>query len=204
MKLLLLEDHEAIRETVIRYIHEINPYIDVVEADNVEDADQAIKKTKITYAICDLELTVGCNINPIEALYRERIPYMVYSSHVNKSLIKELEAKKVRCYVSKQSDMKEFRIGLQALFNNTSHYCPIVMKTQHANVGWEETGRLKLSKSEKKVVELLCKGQTREEVAANLKLELTTINNHVFRAREANNCSNVYELIRRYHFWTPE
>lgn len=204
MKLLLLEDHEAIRETVIRYIHEINPYIDIVEAENVYDADQAIKKTKITYAICDLELTVGCNINPIEALYRERIPYMVYSSHVNKSLIKELEAKKVRCYVSKQSDMKEFRMGLQALFNDTSHYCPIVMKTQHANVGWEETGRLKLSKSEKKVVELLSKGQTREEVAANLKLELTTINNHVFRAREANNCSNVYELIRRYHFWTPE
>jgi len=204
MKLLLLEDHEAIRETVIRYIHEINPNIDVVEADNVEDADQAIKKTKITYAICDLELTVGCNINPIEALYRERIPYMVYSSHVNKSLIKELEAKKVRCYVSKQSDMKEFRMGLQALFNDTRHYCPIVMKTQHSNVGWEETGRLRLSKSEKKVVELLSKGQTREEVAGNLKLELTTVNNHVFRAREANNCSNVSELIRRYRFWTPE
>jgi DNA-binding NarL/FixJ family response regulator len=147
---------------------------------------------------------VGCNINPIEALYRERIPYMVYSSHVNKSLLKELEAKKVRCYVSKQSDMKEFRMGLQALFNDSRHYCPIVMKTQHSNVGWEETGRLRLSKSEKKVVALLSKGQTREEVAANLKLELTTINNHVFRAREANNCSNVSELIRRYHFWTPE
>lgn len=204
MNLLLLEDHAAIRETVIRYVHEINPDIAVIEADNVEDADQAIKKTKITYAICDLELTVGCNINPIEALYRERIPFMIYSSHVNKSLIKELEAKNVRCYVSKQSDMNEFRMGLQALFSTNRHYCPFVLATLNSKGSGEETGRLKLTKGEKRVVELLSQGLTREEVAASLKLELTTINNHVFRARETNGCPNVSELIRRYRFWTPE
>lgn len=204
MKLLILEDHGAIRETVIRYVHDINPNIEIIETDNVEDADQAIANTKINYAICDLELTKGCNINPIEALYRERIPFMVYSSHVNKSLIKELETKRVRCYVSKQSDMKEFKTGLEALFNNRKHYCPIVMETLKSKKDEEDNGRLKLSKSERKVVELLSKGQTREEVADNLHLEITTINNHVFRAREANGCPNVSDLLRRYRFWTPE
>lgn len=204
MNLLLLEDHGAIRETVIRYVLEINPNMKVLETDNVEQADQVIKNTKIDYAICDLELSKGCNINPIEALYRERIPFMIYSSHVNKSIINELEAKKVRCYVSKQSDMKEFRAGLQALFNGKSHYCPIVIETGKYKGDEQNTGRLKLSKSERKVVELLSKGQTREDVANNLNLELTTINNHVFRAREANGCPNVSELLRRYRFWTPE
>jgi DNA-binding NarL/FixJ family response regulator len=204
MKLLLLEDHEAIRETVIRYIHEINPTTIVLEANNVEDADQVIKNTKINYAICDLELTKGCNINPIEALYRERIPFMVYSSHVNKSLINELESKKVRCYVSKQSNMTEFKMGLEALFNGGKHYCPIVTETLKSKKVEENTGRLRLSNSERKVIELLSKGQTREEVAGLLHLELATINNHIFRARVANGSHNVSDLLRRYRFWTPE
>jgi DNA-binding NarL/FixJ family response regulator len=187
MKLLILEDHGAIRETVIRYVQEIKPNIEIIETDNVEDADQAMANAIISYAI-----------------YRDRIPFMIYSSHVNKSLIKELETKRVRCYVSKQSDMKEFKTGLKALFNNRKHYCPIVMETLKSKTDEEDTGRLKLSKSERKVVELLSKGQTREEVADNLHLEITTINNHVFRAREANGCPNVSDLLRRYRFWTPE
>jgi DNA-binding NarL/FixJ family response regulator len=204
MKLLLLEDHVAVRETVIRYILEITPTMIVLEANNVEDADQFIKNTKINYAICDLELTKGCNINPIEGLYRERIPFMVYSSHVNKSLIYELESKKVRSYVSKQSNMTDFKMGLEALFNGGKHYCPIVTETLKSNKVEENTGRLRLSKSERKVIELLSKGQTREEVADLLHLELTTINNHIFRARVANGSHNVSDLLRRYRFWTPE
>lgn len=204
MKLLLLEDHVAVRETVIRYILEITPTMIVLEANNVEDADQFIKNTKINYAICDLELTKGCNINPIEGLYRERIPFMVYSSHVNKSLINELESKKVRSYVSKQSNMTDFKMGLEALFNGGKHYCPIVTETLKSNKVEENTGRLRLSKSERKVIELLSKGQTREEVADLLHLELTTINNHIFRARVANGSHNVSDLLRRYRFWTPE
>jgi DNA-binding NarL/FixJ family response regulator len=204
MKLLLLEDHVAVRETVIRYILEITPTMIVLEANNVEDADQFIKNTKINYAICDLELTKGCNINPIEGLYRERIPFMVYSSHVNKSLINELESKKVRSYVSKQSNMTDFKMGLEALFNGGKHYCPIVTETLKSNKVEENTGRLRLSKSERKVIELLSKGQTREEVADLLHLELTTINNHIFRARVANGSHNVSDLLRRYRFWAPE
>lgn len=204
MKLLLLEDHVAVRETVIRYILEITPTMIVLEANNVEDADQFIKNTKINYAICDLELTKGCNINPIEGLYRERIPFMVYSSHVNKSLINELESKKVRSYVSKQSNMTDFKMGLDALFNGGKHYCPIVTETLKSNKVEENTGRLRLSKSERKVIELLSKGQTREEVADLLHLELTTINNHIFRARVANGSHNVSDLLRRYRFWAPE
>lgn len=204
MKLLLLEDHVAVRETVIRYILEITHTMIVLEANNVEDADQFIKNTKINYAICDLELTKGCNINPIEGLYRERIPFMVYSSHVNKSLINELESKKVRSYVSKQSNMTDFKMGLEALFNGGKHYCPIVTETLKSNKVEENTGRLRLSKSERKVIELLSKGQTREEVADLLHLELTTINNHIFRARVANGSHNVSDLLRRYRFWAPE
>jgi len=204
MKLLLLEDHEAIRETVIRYIHEINPTLLVLEANNVEDADHVIQNTKINYAICDLELTKGCNINPIEALFRERVPFMVYSSHVNKSLIKELESAKVRCYVSKQSNLSEFKKGLEALFNGGRHYCPIVTETRMSKRTEDNTGRLRLSKSEKKVIELLSAGLTRVEIARQLFLELATINNHIFRARVANGCHNTSDLLRRYRFWTPE
>jgi DNA-binding NarL/FixJ family response regulator len=204
MKLLLLDDHEIIRESVIRYIKDINSAIEIIEAQSIEEAEQFIATVIFDYAICDLELTKGCDLSTIEGLHRDRVPFMIHSSHVNKVLIKELESKKVRCYVSKASGTVELKKGIEALLNGRQYYCPMVQNTIDSNKKPQETGRLTLSKSEKKVIAILAEGHSREEAAAILKKELTTINNHVYRARESNDCRDLGELIRRYNFWSHD
>ncbi len=204
MKILLLDDHEAIRETITRYLRELDSTITVFEASNINEAEQFIATKVFDFAICDLELTKGCNIQTMEGLYRDRVPFMVYSSHVNKVLIKELEAQKVHCYVSKTSGSVELKKGLEALLNGQTYYCPVVRGTIDSKREMNATDRLQLSKSEKKVVAVLAEGYSREETAAILHKEVTTINNHLYRAREANNCRDTGELHRRYNFWSQD
>jgi DNA-binding CsgD family transcriptional regulator len=58
-----------------------------------------------------------------------------------------------------------------------------------------------LTKGQKAVMEVLIRGFNREEAADILKITLNTLNNHIARAREINNCENFEELLRRYRFW---
>jgi DNA-binding CsgD family transcriptional regulator len=60
---------------------------------------------------------------------------------------------------------------------------------------------LELTKGQKAVLEILIRGFNREEAANSLKISLNTLNNHIARAREMNNCENFEELLRRYRFW---
>jgi len=58
-----------------------------------------------------------------------------------------------------------------------------------------------LSEGQKTVLAVMAKGNNREETAKFLKIKKSTINNHIARAREINDCRNLDELLRRYRFW---
>lgn len=66
---------------------------------------------------------------------------------------------------------------------------------------FKETEKLDLTKGQKAALEVLIRGFNREEAADILNISLNTLNNHIARAREMNNCENFEELLRRYRFW---
>jgi DNA-binding NarL/FixJ family response regulator len=126
---------------------------------------------------------------------------MIYSSHVNKVLTTELQKFQVRCYVSKTSGIESLQKGIDSLLNDRTYSCPLVISTADSREAFKETEKLVLTKGQKIVLEVLAKGFNREEAADILKLKMTTLNNHIARARELNDCENFEELLRRYRFW---
>jgi DNA-directed RNA polymerase specialized sigma24 family protein len=60
---------------------------------------------------------------------------------------------------------------------------------------------LALTGGQKVVLEVLAKGFNRAEASKILNIKMTTLNNHIARARELNDCENFEELLRRYRFW---
>jgi DNA-binding NarL/FixJ family response regulator len=131
----------------------------------------------------------------------KKIPCMIYSSHVNMVLIKELENYNVCCYVSKTSGVDALLSGVESLLNVKKYQCPLVKSTIESKSEFKETEKLDLTKGQKAVLEVLIRGFNREEAAKILKISPNTLNNHIARAREMNNCENFEELLRRYRFW---
>jgi len=57
---------------------------------------------------------------------------------------------------------------------------------------------MKLSKTQKQIVELLSEGFTQKEISKQLNKSPNTICTHLLRARGANGCRTVAELIGEY------
>jgi DNA-binding NarL/FixJ family response regulator len=202
MRILIFDDHEAIQYFVKQQIENIVPNAEILRCSTLESAKSAIKTPPgIDYAICDLEINSGSNILIPEMCFERNIPYMVYSSHVNKVLISELKNINVLCYVSKTSGVDSLKRGIEMLLDRQKFYCHLVISTMESKEELKQTKRLFLSNGQKAVIEVMAKGYNREETAKFLKIKKSTINNHIARARETNNCENFEELLRRYRFW---
>ena len=202
MKILILDDHDAIGVFVSQLVTSIVPNATILLCNTIESAISLINApTSVDYVICDLELNLGCNTLIPELCNDRKIRCMIYSSHVNKVLIQELHKYNVCCYVSKTSGIEALRSGIDALLNDKKYQCSLVQPTIESTSAFKEIEKLDLTKGQKAVMEVLVRGFNREEAADILKITLNTLNNHIARAREMNNCENFEELIRRYRFW---
>lgn len=118
MKILILDDHDAIRMYVNQLVASIVPNATIFLSNSIESAISSINATSsVDFVICDLELNFGCNTLIPELCCDRKIPCMIYSSHVNMVLIQELEKYHVRSYVSKTSGIEALRSGVDALLN---------------------------------------------------------------------------------------
>lgn len=202
MKILILDDHDAIGVFVSQLVTSIVPNATILLCNTIESAISLINApTSVDYVICDLELNLGCNTLIPELCNDRKIRCMIYSSHVNKVLIQELHKYNVCCYVSKTSGIEALRSGIDALLNDKKYQCSLVQSTIASTSAFKEIEKLDLTNGQKAVMEVLVRGFNREEAADILKITLNTLNNHIARAREMNNCENFEELIRRYRFW---
>ncbi len=202
MRILILDDHEAIQHFVKQKITEIVPNATIILCSSIEHAIQSLTGfPQIDFAICDIEIKTGANLIIPELCFDKDIPFLIYSSHVNKVLVKELKELKVNCYVSKTSSIECLTKGLEVLFSKQNYYCPMVYSTMNSKDGIKETEKLFLSSGQKSVLKIMAQGYNREEASKILKLKKSTVNNHIARARTMNDCENFEELIRRYKFW---
>jgi DNA-binding NarL/FixJ family response regulator len=202
MRILILDDHEAIQQFIKQKVTEIIPNATIICCTTTECATKVIYGfPHINFAICDIEIKSGANLAIPELCYNNDIPYMIYSSHVNMVLVSQLKELKVNCYVSKTSSIDFLKKGLEILFSKQNYYCPLVLSTMNSQEEFKETEKLFLSLGQKSVLKVMAQGYNREEVSRLLKLKKSTINNHIARARTVNDCENFDELIRRYKFW---
>ncbi len=199
MIVLVLDDHPPIVEFLAIKLRELDGELNILQAYNVEQALQFFESNEVNRVICDLQIISGKNMAIPNHCHKMGIPFMVYSSHVNYSLIKELKSYNITCYISKGSKIDSLKEGLKNLLKNTPYFCSEVQKEQ-LNHSLNDVPRPKLSKSEHKIVKAYALGMNTSEVAKNLGLKEVTVRNHRARATDKNLCS-FSELIAAYKYW---
>lgn len=202
MKVLILDDHHAILLFVKQKVFEIVPSAEIQMCSSITEAKMAIETVDPpSFVICDLELNSGRSTVIPELCKGLKVPCMVYSSHVDKVLLKELRKCGVQVYVSKLSTLESLLRGIEALFVGEKYHCPFVTATDESKELYKETEKLKLTDGQIRVLEVMLKGCNRVDAAHLLNISLTTLNNHIARAREINDCENFDELLRCFRYW---
>lgn len=199
MTILLLDDHPVIIEFLESRIHQIEPSIEIVKSYNVEDALSLLKSHQIDRVICDLQIKSGKSLVIPEFCSKIQIPYAVFSSYINKSLIETLKSLKVSGYISKGTKTEDLIMGIKKLISSENYLCPLVEREQW-NKDKIDTPRPLLSKAEIRTLKAYNNGLSTIEVSNLLNIKPVTVRNHRARAMERNMC-DFQELTRRYIYW---
>ena len=199
MTFLLLDDHPIILEFLEYQIRQIESSIEIIKSCNVEDALSILKSKQIDRIICDLQIKSGKSLVIPDYCFKFEIPYMVFSSYINKSLLDTLKSTKIPGYVSKGTKTEDLILGIRKLIASENYLCPLV-KREQSIIDISDTPRPLLSRAEIRVLKAYNNGLKTAEVANLLNLKSVSVRNHRARAMERNMCG-FQELTRRFIFW---
>lgn len=199
MTFLILDDHPIILEFLESHIRQIESNVEIIKTCSVEEAILILKSKQIDRIICDLQIKSGKSLVIPEYCCKNEIPYMVFSSYINRSLIDSLKSIKITVYVSKGSRTDDLLTGIRKLFASENYLCPLVKREQSIK-DRSDTPRPLLSRAEIRVLKAYNTGLKTAEVANLLNLKSVSVRNHRARAMERNMCG-FQELTRRFIFW---
>jgi DNA-binding NarL/FixJ family response regulator len=162
-------------------------------------AFEILQSESIDRVVCDLQIKTCKSLDIPKYCSRFNIPFLVFSSHLNHTIIRQLEILNMLGYVSKASSIDELKDGLLCLIENKNYYCSIV-ESEAFEIGKEEIPKLTITPAERRVLKAMKTGKPIEELAQMLRLSITTIQNHKARISDRNNCK-INEVLIRYLFW---
>jgi DNA-binding NarL/FixJ family response regulator len=201
VKLVLLDDHPAILELLKARIQKIEPNSSVVTFTEVENCMQYISQNRPNFVITDLHIHVGKSLALPKYCFEHGIPFMVYTSYVQYTLLKSLEDLNCRVFVSKSSSIMELEEGIFHLIQNLPYRCSSAgTKRDLAEFIEDIIPQPIVTEAELKVLQLLVEGLTTAEISEALNLSKHTIKNHCTHLKVKNACT-LHELIRRYIYW---
>jgi len=209
-KILLVEDHQIVREGIARLINNEADMEVCGEAGNASEALVQIAKRKPDLVITDISLS-GMNgiefLKHLKAQY-PNLPAMVLSMH-DEALYAEraLRAGAV-AFVMKKESSNEVMAAIRKARRGEYHVSEkvggdIFQKFLNSKRPAESSIAL-LSDRELEVFELLGRGHGSKEIAAELKLSVKTVDTHRTHIKEKLQLRSFTEMIQRAVQWVEQ
>lgn len=198
--MVIVEDHLMFREQLVRLINEADGMRVCGEVDNVRDGFALIKQTRPSIAIVDITLKGSSGLELLKDLraHKVAVPALVLSMH-DESLYAERALRAgARGYVSKHEASAKLLRAIRQVLNGEIYLNPRFMSRMIDRVisGRANGSRPidRLADRELEVFDLVGRGLTTREIAAQLSLGITTVDTYRARIKEKLNLENVARL----------
>lgn len=207
-RLILVDDHKMLRKGIISYITENSDWQIFAEAERAEEIPGIIKEAgkaggSITVAVVDMQLKGekdGFNegYNVVKMLSQGNIPSVIFSSHdsgacIDRAISAEVGAKG---FVSKSSDERILLDAINAVADGKTY----IQSELVAGVLENRSLRSMLTKRESQVLAYMMDGFSNEEIAAKLKIKLTTIENYISIIYDKTGSRNKVALLEKLKY----
>jgi DNA-binding NarL/FixJ family response regulator len=180
-RILIADDHAAVRSGVRRMLADQPGWSVVAEAATGQDAIAQAVISKPDVAILDYRLPL---IDGIEATrqIRRRAPsveVLIFTMHDDESLLRDLLAAGARGYVLKSDAPQHLIAAVQSLADHkpffTARASELLLQTF---LGQVQRVRPSLTDRQQSIVKLIAEGHSNREIAAVLNLSIKTIETH--------------------------
>lgn len=197
MKIVLIEDYEILRNSLIEIINQEEGYEVVGDFESYEDALPKIKKLDPDIVFTDITLP---GINGIEGIKQlkqllPRVAVIVVSVHENSQYVFDALCAGAVGYLTKNSGKQKV---LEALNQLKLGGAPMSVNIARMVVeSFQKKSHNDLTQRENEVLDLLSKGKSYASIADELCLSINTIKTHVKNIYEKLQVSSKEELINR-------
>ncbi len=206
MKVLLVDDHMIIRQSLIYILQSQFENVSCAEAATGEACIAMLKKEDFDLLVLDLTLpdTDGLALTEWVMQRKPDQKILFFSTSPTEIFAKKLYRMGIMGYINKQAPLSEISNALHAIIDQDEKYMNEEFKAMLAKTEEEELELPpldRLSKRELSIAQLLANGKSIESIAATLNIEATTIRTHkarIFQKLGISTFSEFFEKAKLY------
>lgn len=200
--LLLVDDHQIIRDGIRFYFENDTEFVIKDEAENGLDALDLLKENQYDIILTDINMPKMDGVEFIKSL-RENYPdqkVLVLSMYNEAGYINKMIANGANGYVLKKSNKSELVDAIKKVLDGKDHYSDEVYQTIIGSIAGRKpkerlTIEADLSEREKEVLVLITNEYSNQEIADKLFISIRTVETHKRNLLEKTGCKNVAGLV---------
>jgi len=202
MKILIVDDHDVIRQSLSLIIKSEFPKAECTKLENATSCIELLKKEQFDLLILDMNLPDMDGISLTEWI-TDRYPQqmiLIFSMNPTDVFAKKLYQLGVKGYLNKQAPMSEITKALHTILSEKKQYLNEEFKTQLAQDFLNKNSNNpieKLSTRELTIAQLLAQGKTNDEIASQLSIETSTIRTYKARIFQKLDVSTLHEFLAK-------
>jgi DNA-binding NarL/FixJ family response regulator len=203
-KILLVEDHEIVRQG-LRALLERQQDIKVIgEASNGAEAVERLHEMQPDVVLMDMNMPVMNGLECTKLIRKKafNVKILILSMHSNENYLTDMINAGADGYILKNSSREELLFAIQKVISNSKYIgsefaVDILTKQFHQNNNGESNfSNIKISIHEREVLLLIAEGFTNAEIAKKLITSIRTIETRRKRLLEKTGTNNTATLIR--------
>ena len=199
-RVLIVDDHEVVREGLKRILDEKPGATFIGEASNAQEAIRLVHEQEWDVVILDLSLDGRSGLEVLRDLkqIRPRLPVLIVSMHAEEQYARRCLKAGAAGYITKDSPRAELAGAVQKVLEGGRYVSPALAEKLVVDLetGADVPPHQLLSGREFEVTRLIASGKTVSEIAELLSLSDKTISTYRARALEKMGMKTNAELTR--------
>ncbi|SLN50092.1 response regulator [Oceanibacterium hippocampi] len=207
MKILFADDHEMVREGFRAFVEMARPELELVEADSLEGAIDAVRKLDSAPDLAILDLRMP-GMNGLDGIDRFRaacphVPLAIISAYVRRLYQQGAIERGARGFIPKSLEAPDLLAAIETILDGQTFLPPPRGRTASGERSGGAAGSSSpldlLTAREQDVLTLLCGGSANKDIARRLELQEVTVKVHlrgVFRKLGAQNRTQAVQIAR--------
>lgn len=200
MKVLIVDDHSIVRQSLIYIIQQEYPGTECIEAEDGDSCIRYLKKESYDLVTLDMNLPDTDGITLTEWI-RDKDPdqkILFFSTSPTAIYAKRLYQMGIMGYLNKQAPVQEIAKAFHTILDQKQQFLDEEFKSILAREFLKNSPSSpfeKLSSRELSIAQLLANGNNFEEIASRLNVEASTIRSYKARIFQKLEVENLHEFL---------
>ncbi len=201
LKLMIVDDHRIVRESLGALLNKMHDFEVVEIAENGQEAIDLALSKQVDIVLMDINMPVMDGINASMELRRRKpeIKIIALTLYDDYYYIEKMLKAGASGYLAKDSSYDELVSAIISVgIDNKQYLCQSSSNVMiNSVIKQQEDNYYNISAREKEILELIASGLTNKEIASNLCLSVSTIDSHRANLLRKLDAKNSIDMINK-------